>query len=599
MKRKIHKMAGIFLSVCIAAGSITLPRVVSSAAGDTQTELSDKEDTQVQERKENSFRYKDGQPIDMPALYADEYEYAWEKVDGYYRNNVGAIIEGATRKGIDVSHHQQQIDWEKVKADGIDFAILRCGYGGDYEDYDDDWWEYNVSECERLGIPYGVYLYSYSVNTADAVSEAEHTLRLLEGHQPTYPVYYDLEDDTTASVDNATIGQIAKTYCDMISEAGYEVGIYANYNWWTTRLTDPVFDNSGWSKWVARYNPTCGYEKPYDMWQCTNEGSVDGINGNVDLNFWMTDPIDQIQNRVSVSAHVQTYGWMPDVTDGKQAGVIGKRMEALKIRLLNQEYEGDIQYRTHVQTYGWLDWAKNGELAGTEGESKRVEAVELKLTGQLAENFDLYYRAYVQGYGWLGWAKNGESSGSSGYSRQMEAIQVKMVPKNSEAPGSINNAYLDKNALASVAYQPHVQTYGWVSEVSDGAIGGVTGESKRMEALKIRLARQEYDGDIEYKAHVQTYGWLDWAKNGELAGTEGESKRVEAIQIRLTGDMAANYDVYYRTHVQTYGWLDWAKNGESAGTTGMSKRIEAVQVVLVKKGLPAPGSTKEPCLEQQ
>lgn len=115
MKRKIHKMAGIFLSVCIAAGSITLPRVVSSAAGDTQTELSDKEDTQVQERKENSFRYKDGQPIDMPALYADEYEYAWEKVDGYYRNNVGAIIEGATRKGIDVSHHQQQIDWEKSR----------------------------------------------------------------------------------------------------------------------------------------------------------------------------------------------------------------------------------------------------------------------------------------------------------------------------------------------------------------------------------------------------------------------------------------------------------------------------------------------------
>lgn len=76
------------------------------------------------------------------------------------------------------------IDWEKVKKDGIDFAIIRCGYGGDYQSYDDRYWIRNVTECERLGIPYGVYLYSYSENIEDAKSEAAHALRLLKGHKP-------------------------------------------------------------------------------------------------------------------------------------------------------------------------------------------------------------------------------------------------------------------------------------------------------------------------------------------------------------------------------------------------------------------------------
>ena len=86
------------------------------------------------------------------------------------------------RKGIDVSKHQGKINWAKVKAAGIDFAIIRCGYGSDQKDQDDAYWQYNVSECERLGIPYGVYLYSYANTTAKARSEAQHTLRLLKGH---------------------------------------------------------------------------------------------------------------------------------------------------------------------------------------------------------------------------------------------------------------------------------------------------------------------------------------------------------------------------------------------------------------------------------
>ena len=108
--------------------------------------------------KENSWRYKNGQPIKNEysiSLFSDPYH-----PDAKYR-------------GIDVSHHQGQIDWEKVKADGIDFAIIRCGYGEDKTEYDDRWWEYNTSECERLGIPYGVYLYSYAGKTDAGATPAE------------------------------------------------------------------------------------------------------------------------------------------------------------------------------------------------------------------------------------------------------------------------------------------------------------------------------------------------------------------------------------------------------------------------------------------
>lgn len=140
----------------------------------------------------------------------------------------------------------------------------------------------------------------------------------------------------------------------------------------------------------------------------------------------------------------------------------------------------------------------------------------------------------------------------------------------------------------SVTYMSHVQTYGDQSWVADGALSGTSGQSKRMEAIKIKLDNATADDHIKYKAHVQGIGWQDWVQDGEIAGTEAQSKRVEAIQIKLEGPIAEKYDVYYRVHAQQFGWLDWAKNGESAGTAGYSYRLEAFQVALVEKGGDAP-----------
>jgi hypothetical protein len=129
-----------------------------------------------------------------------------------------------------------------------------------------------------------VYHYSYATSVEAAMSEAAHVLRLLKGHKPQYPVYYDLEDaGTTGKQSNATILAIAKTWVEAIEAAGYTAGIYANYHWHNTKLTDAWYDTK--PRWVAQYNETCDLKKPYQIWQYSSKGRVDGIAGNVDMNY--------------------------------------------------------------------------------------------------------------------------------------------------------------------------------------------------------------------------------------------------------------------------------------------------------------------------
>lgn len=213
-------------------------------------------------------------------------EWNWPLTDAGYVAWDGTVVNNAVRKGIDVSQHQGWIDWESVKAQGIDFAIIRCGYGSDLTEQDDSFWSYNVAECERLGIPYGVYLYSYATSVEEAASEAAHALRMLEGHTPDFPVYLDLEDKVQSRDEavRAILPQIAQTFCETVRQAGYKPGIYANTFWWTHYLTDPVFD--GWEKWVAQYNTSCDYTGTYKVWQASSKMMLDGTTSKyVDVNF--------------------------------------------------------------------------------------------------------------------------------------------------------------------------------------------------------------------------------------------------------------------------------------------------------------------------
>ncbi len=291
---------------------------------------------------------------------------------------------------------------------------------------------------------------------------------------------------------------------------------------------------------------------------------------------------------VNYSVHGQNYGWQEYVSDGDIAGTTGqsKRLESLIINLNNLgDKTGDITYRVHQQTYGWSDWVAGGQEAGVIGQSKRLEAVEFNLSGDIASYYDIYYCVHQQGYGWSGWVKNGGTAGVTGESKRLEAIMIKLIP--------IGGTIVDEKP--SLTYQSQVQTYGWLDTVGEGIISGTTGQSKRLETLKINLTNPDGNGDIIYRAHVQGIGWQDYVSSGGTTGTEGQSKRLEAIQINLTGKLADLYDVYYRIHVQKYGWSGWAKNGATAGTMGICARTEAMQITLVSKGQAAPGSTANAC----
>lgn len=233
----------------------------------------EKEDPEYGEKNDlaNSFRYEDGKPIPAESRYT---QYStWPK-----------DIPGTVGYGIDVSKHQGKINWEKVNNSGVDYAIIRCGYGQDQYNQDDEYWDINAKACEQYGIPYGTYLYSYADTVEKAASEAKHVLRLVEGYDLSYPIYYDLEESSVRSkLNKSQIADIAETFCSIIEEAGYEAAIYSSKDWFENYLTDSRFNQ--WDRWVAQYNTQCTYRGEYTMWQCSSKGYVDGIDGYADLNI--------------------------------------------------------------------------------------------------------------------------------------------------------------------------------------------------------------------------------------------------------------------------------------------------------------------------
>lgn len=304
----------------------------------------------------------------------------------------------------------------------------------------------------------------------------------------------------------------------------------------------------------------------------------------------MPDDSEWLKEDAVYSTYAGTQ-WSEDVTNGLSSGSAdGRKIEALKVKLRNQQTSGTVEYASYMQSQGWQDWVGEGEESGLASSGKRLEAVKIRLTGEIAEKYDIYYRVYVDGMGWLDWAQNGDPAGTSGYAKEVRMIQIEMVKKGEEAPGSTAVAY--KSTEKTLIYSTHVQSYGWQAQTGDGETSGTVGSAKRLEAIRISVGNSlGISGGITYSTHVQSYGWQGWKSDGQIAGTTGEAKRLEAIKIKLTGDLAKEYDVYYRVHVQTFGWLDWAKNGEEAGSEGYGKRLEAIQIKLVKMGNSAPGAT--------
>lgn len=191
------------------------------------------------------------------------------------------------KRGIDVSSHQGVIDWDTVKKH-IDFAIIRCGYGVDRASQDDSQFQRNAKECTRLKIPFGVYLYSYARSKEEALSEANHVLRLIRDYQLEYPVFYDIESNSYIDQNsNATLTEMGEAFCEKLESQKYYVGIYSNLAFFQSRLNSSRLDR--YDRWLAQWSSKPTFDKNFGMWQYTDNSRVDGISGPVDADIAYID----------------------------------------------------------------------------------------------------------------------------------------------------------------------------------------------------------------------------------------------------------------------------------------------------------------------
>ncbi len=201
--------------------------------------------------------------------------------------------------GIDASEWQGSVDWVKVKADGIDYVIIRIagrGYGAEGKMYDDVRYDEYIKEAREAGLMVGVYFFSQALNEAEAREEAQRTLTLLSGQELMLPVFMDYEfaGGSTGRLQAAKLSKVqmtknARAFCETIEAAGYEAGLYANLSFLTSNI-DGAALSKDYVIWAAQYHKECEVKHDYDIWQYSSSGKVAGISGRADVDFWYLDP---------------------------------------------------------------------------------------------------------------------------------------------------------------------------------------------------------------------------------------------------------------------------------------------------------------------
>lgn len=191
--------------------------------------------------------------------------------------------------GIDVSKWQGEIQWEKVKNAGVEFAIIRAGYRGSSTGVlvEDPYFKDNMEGATKAGIPVGVYFFTQATNEVEAVEEASMVLRLIKDYKLEFPVFIDTEGaggrGRADELDVNTRTLVCEAFCRTIRNAGYTSGVYASKNWYQNRVHVNKLDN--YVIWLAEYRSVPKYDGYYEMWQYTSKGQIDGIKGNVDMNI--------------------------------------------------------------------------------------------------------------------------------------------------------------------------------------------------------------------------------------------------------------------------------------------------------------------------
>lgn len=228
------------------------------------------------------------EPVDLePTVPENSYDPAGFYEEGGFKRYKSDDTLASV--GVDVSSHQQEIDWELVAANGVEFAMIRVGYRGytEGEIQPDDYFVQNIEGARAAGLDVGVYFFSQALDEQEAIDEANYVLERIKPYSLSYPVIFDWEDieadARTDGMDSVQLTKNAIAFCDTIKQAGYRAGVYFNQRFGYEEfdlesLQDYVF-------WLAEYNDTPSFSFHFQIWQYCNDGRVDGIKTDVDLNL--------------------------------------------------------------------------------------------------------------------------------------------------------------------------------------------------------------------------------------------------------------------------------------------------------------------------
>ena len=286
---------------------------------------------------------------------------------------------------VDISEFQQNIDFNKMKNDGIKAVIIRAGYGREASQKD-NMFESHYKNAKNANLKIGVYWYSYADSVSDAEKEAKTCLECINNKSLDMPIYYDLEDNSQVKLGKAKLTAIAERFCETIKKSNYKAGVYANLNWFNNYL-DYNKLKSKYSIWLAQYNSE--NELSCDIWQNSSTGKVSGYGGNIDTNVIYNENIFTGKSDTKVEKPMLTYRvfadhkWYSEVKGlSKIAGRAKQAISAVAIKVS----KGNIKYRVHLLNGDWLPWVDGYDIkdgingyAGIKG--KVIDAIQIEFDG--------------------------------------------------------------------------------------------------------------------------------------------------------------------------------------------------------------------------
>ena len=299
---------------------------------------------------------------------------------------------------VDISEFQQNINFNKMKNDGIKAVIIRAGYGRE-SSQKDSMFESHYKNAKSENMMIGVYWYSYADSVSDAEKEARACLECINNKSLDMPIYYDLEDNSQTKLGKAKLTEIAERFCETIKKSNYRAGVYANLNWFNNYLDYDKLKKK-YSIWLAQYNSV--NELNCDIWQNGSTGKINGYGGNIDTNVIFNDSVfSKSESKVekpTLTYRVYADGkWYSEVKG--LSNIAGRKKQAISAVAVKVS-KGDIKYRVHLLNADWLPWVdgydindnRNG-FAGIKG--KVIDAVQVEFNG--VGDYKATYRARKQG----------------------------------------------------------------------------------------------------------------------------------------------------------------------------------------------------------